>query len=140
VTTLAKFIEPLTPWTAVPEPVLHLVIGQALARLKPAQFAAVEGFRGFHHALATLIEEASIDALSGPFAEDLKKLFEHVHSNLAGRGMAVRNERLRSCPRLLPDGTHVIFDGFFSFSAAELDFLARLTPHVQTTVTLPHTS
>ncbi len=138
VTTLAKFLEPLTPLAAAPEPVLHLLIDQALDRVRSLRFAAVAEFRGFVHALAALIEEAPASALSGAFGEDLARVFRDVEAALAARGMGLRNHRLDSCrkgPR--PAMKHVVFDGFFSFSYAELDFIAALAAHTDVTITLP---
>jgi hypothetical protein len=141
VLTLARFLDRRTALAAVPEPVLHFLIQDALVRLRPPSFAAVASFRGFHRALAALIEEAPRTALHGPFAADLAAVFDHVETNLAARGMALRHARFdaaKTNPASLP--AQIVLDGFFSFAPSEVAFLNWLAEHRDVVVTLPHTS
>jgi len=135
VLTLAQFVDRATELAPAPEAVLHLLIEQALERLRPSRLNAVAQFRGFFHALASLMEESPVDALSGPFAGDLARVFREVEAGLAVRGMALRNPRLRSLRRTPAE--HVVLDGFFSFSPAELDLIEALAAQSTVTVTLP---
>jgi ATP-dependent helicase/DNAse subunit B len=135
VTTLAQFLEPLTPLAPAPEPVLHLFIEQALETLRLPSFSAVAQFPGFHSAVAELIEEVPASALGGAFGEELKRLFQEVEASLAACGMALRNDRLRSTGSAWPFPT--VFDGFFGFSPAELDLIESLAAHSDVTLTLP---
>lgn len=147
VMTLARFLDTRTGLAAAPEAVLHLLIQDALERLRPPSFAAVAEFRGCHRALAALIEEAPRAALHGRFADDLARVFDHVEANLAARGMALRNARLAaaqtnpgviSSQDALP--SQIVLDGFFSFSPSELSFLKWLTENCEVVVTLPQSS
>ena len=141
VMTLARFLDSRTGLAAAPEAVLHFLIQDALDRLRPPSFAAVAEFRGFHRALAALIEEAPRAALHGPFAADLARLFDDVEANLAARGMALRHGRLAAAQTslgALPE--QIVFDGFFSFSAPELAFLECLAGNCEVVVTLPRAS
>jgi RecB family exonuclease len=129
IVTLAQFLDQHTPLAAPPEPVLDLLIEEALERLRPPDFAAVAGFRGFRRAVAAIFEEAPTGALSG----GLLLLFREVEAGLAARGMALRNVRLRDARPSSP--AHVALDGFFSFAPAELVLIEALGASV--TVTLP---
>ncbi len=93
-------------------------------------------FLGFHHSLAALMEEVPAHLLTGVFSEELKRLFEEVEADLLRRGMALRNARLRA-GREGPFPAHVVFDGFFSFSAAELDLVENIAASSVVTLTLP---
>ena len=130
ITTLAQFLEPLTPLAPAPDAALHLVIERALERLRPVRYAAVSEFPGFHSALATLLEEVPPET----FSEDLARLCNEVQTGLAARGMALRHARLRAAR---PPGGPIVLDGFFSFSLAELDLIAALAAQSPVTVTLP---
>src|SRR5712691_10407372 len=83
--TLAQWIDTWTPLAAASGPVLHFLIETALDRLRLPRFAAVAEFRGFHRALAELLNEAPAGAFSG----DLLTLFREVEAGLARRGMAL---------------------------------------------------
>jgi RecB family exonuclease len=129
IVTLAQFLDQCTRLAAAPEPVLDLLIEEALERIRPPDFAAVAGFPGFRRAVAKIFEEASAGALSG----DLLALFREVEAGLAARGMALRNVRLRDARPSPP--AHVALDGFFSFAPAELALIEASGASV--TVTLP---
>lgn len=141
VMTLAQFLEPSAPLAAAPEPLLHWLIEQALENLRLPRFAAVAQFRGFHGAVAALIEEMPEEmpagAAGGPFGEDLARLFQQVEAGLAARGMALRRTRLRSCRGADEWPAQTVFDGFFSFSPAELDLIEAMAARASVTVTLP---
>ena len=131
IVTLAQWLDAWTPFAAAPAPVVHLLIEEALERLRPPRFSGVAEFRGFRRALAELFEEAPADALSG----DLLALFRDVEAGLAARGMAPRNARLREARPVPPP--HVVLDGFFSFSAAELALIETLAASAALSITLP---
>jgi ATP-dependent exoDNAse (exonuclease V) beta subunit len=132
VTTLAQCLDQWTSLKPGSETRLHFLIRQALEKEPSPRFAAVAEFPGFHRAVAALLEEAPGSVLH----EDLAKLFDTVNAALAARGMGLRNQRLRSCNfDTLP--AHLAFDGFFSFSEVELDFIQRIAPRSAVTLTLP---
>lgn len=135
VATFARFLDAFTDLAAAPEPVLHLLVEQALERLRPEGFVAVMDYPGFHFALAALMEEVPREALGGVFGTDLARVFQDVKEGLKARGMGLRNARLQDA-RTGPSPT-AVFDGFFSFSHAELEFIEGLAAHSQVTVTLP---
>lgn len=155
ITTLAQFIDlrsgdlrngdSRTALRPASQPVLHLLIERALSRViekahssgRWTHFARVADFPGFHHALAALMEEVPADSLGGSFGEDLKCLFEEVEADLARRGMALRNARLKAS-REGPWPAHAVFDGFFTLSTAELDFVERIAAVSPVTFTLPN--
>ena len=145
ITTLAQFIDLRNQHSRpAPQLALHLLIERALSRAiaqahssaRWTPFARVANFPGFHRALAALMEEVPADSLSGSFGEDLKSLFEEVETNLARHGMALRNARLKASPEG-PCPAHVVFDGFFTLSTAELDFVERVAAVSPVTFTLP---
>lgn len=133
VTTLAHFLDGKTP-AAAPKALLHRLIEDALERLRPVRFRGVAEYRGFREAVATLLEEAPSDAVGG----DLAPLFQFVERALQSRGMALRRDRIEAAaqnPGDLPG--HVVFDGFFSFSPAELRLIASMASRTDVTVTMP---
>lgn len=121
VLTFEKFLESFTLLKRPPESLLHLLV----AKLTPGEFP------GYHRAVASLIQEAPMDALPG----DLARVSAGVEAELAARGYALRARRLREAAPA-PQGP-VIFDGFFTFAPAELDFIERLAAGTFVAVTLP---
>ncbi len=141
--TLTRFLEqvfngPGLP-QASPESLLHLLIQDALERLRPARFERVREARGLHSELARLLEEAPEPAECG---EDLARLFEVVQARLEQRGFALRNRRLRAATAMLRSGDMkapplTIFDGFFTLAPAEMELIEALAGYGAVTVTLP---
>jgi len=135
VMTLAHFLDdqPDVP-AAAPPALIHRLIRQALEQLQPARFQAVARYRGLHSALARLMEEAPAGSLTG----DTAAVIEFVERGLGDRGCASRQARLRIAsenPAGLPP--HIVFDGFFTFSAAEQKLIEALARRASVTVTLP---
>jgi RecB family exonuclease len=138
VITLAKFLNRTSVPAAASKPALHLAIEEALNQLRPARFQAVTEYRGFRNALASLMEEVERDAL--PL--DLARLYDQVEQGLGWRGAALRNARLRAAGRLARQApgelpSQIVFDGFFSFSTAELNLIESLATRARIVVTLP---
>ncbi len=133
ITTLAGFLESRAP-AAPSNFLLHLAIKEALARLRPVRFAPIAEDFGFLEALTRLAQEAPAEAVDG----DLAGIFREVERALTARGFALPRRRLLEAakdPGALPP--HLVFDGFFSFSPAERNFLAALAARTAVTVTLP---
>jgi ATP-dependent helicase/DNAse subunit B len=118
--TLAKFIEPFTPFAVAPDALLHLLI---------ARFGPKYEFPGYHRALAGLMVQTP--NLPAP----LDSLAAEIDDQLALRGMALREKRLRTAAPVITG--HIIIDGFFTLSPAELEFLEKLASQTELTVTLP---
>jgi ATP-dependent helicase/DNAse subunit B len=133
VTTLAGFLDERAP----PAPssfLLHFAIEDALARVRPARFAGVAEYRGFRVSLARLLEEVPAEGFDGGLAA----VFREVERVLEERGFALRHRRIEQvaqAPGHLPP--HLVLDGFFSFSRAELNLLIALASRTKLTVTLP---
>jgi len=126
--TLAQFLDgwglPLTP----PVSFLHILIQDALARLRPPRFQQLVESRGLHAELAKLLEEAPEPHKCG---EDLAGIFEDVETQLGTRGYALRNRRLRAAAAKLRLGEVqvpplTIFDGFFTLAPVELELMEAL--------------
>jgi ATP-dependent helicase/DNAse subunit B len=137
--TLAQLLDSWDVPKAASQPLLHSLISVALERLRPERFAAVSEFRGFHSAVSNLFEEAPPEALG-----DLQDVFRAVEADLAARGLALRNARLRAAAGVVRSGaailpTQIVFDGFFTLSAAELDLVEALASQTSVIVTLPQT-
>jgi ATP-dependent helicase/DNAse subunit B len=113
--TLAKFLEPFTPYADAPESLVHLLISQ----FEPK----------FPRALAAIMGRAA------DLPPDLARTASQVEDQLAIRGMAIREKRLRAAVPVTNEP--IILDGFFTLSGAEMDFLERLAKQTQVTVTLP---
>ena len=123
---------------AAPLALKHRLIRDALARLRPPRFEAVARYRGFHQAIADLMEEAPPEGLAGAVADDLGEILAEVDRELAARQFASRNGRLKAAAEnsgALP--ARVVFDGFFSFSVAERRLIAAIAQRSSVTVTLP---
>jgi len=146
--TLTQFLEqvldgqglPLTP----PESLLHILIQDALGRLRPLRFERVVESRGLHVELARLLEEApgNREYDLGECAPDLAGIFDDVETQLEARGFALRNRRLRAAAAKLRSGDVqapplTIFDGFFTLAAVELELIEALAGRGAVTVTLP---
>jgi ATP-dependent helicase/DNAse subunit B len=140
--TLAAFLNRTGVPAAASKPELHLAIEEALERLRPARFQTVAEYRGFRNAVASLMEEVEREALD-KLPPDLAALYEEVELRLSGRGAALRNARLLMAagslagqsPGELP--CQIVFDGFFSFSNAELSLIESLAARTRVVVTLP---
>jgi RecB family exonuclease len=122
--TLAQLLDEWAPQGEAPKPLLHLLISQALERIRPARFAEVAAFPGFVRALADLFDEIpGVDALSG----DLARLYGDVAQELGARSLAFRNARiLAAADRFRPAG-RVDFEGFFTLNAAEAALVRTLS-------------
>ncbi len=136
--TLAQFLDAWGVAPAAPRSLLHILIEDALERLRPKRFERVREFRGLHAELAKLLEEAPSPEQCGG---ELAALFSDVETQLTERGFALRNARLRAAAEKLRTGeatppAETIFDGFFTLAPAEVEFVLALA-RGNVTVTLP---
>jgi ATP-dependent helicase/DNAse subunit B len=137
VMTLAHFLDGRREIPAAAPPALvHVLIRQALEQLQLPRFQEVVRYRGFHNAIAKLMEEAP----AGSVLEDLAAVIEFVEHGLADRGCALRNARLNAASENPGSvAPAIVFDGFFAFSAAERKLIETLARDAFVTVTLPET-
>ncbi|MEO8096322.1 MAG: PD-(D/E)XK nuclease family protein [Acidobacteriota bacterium] len=136
--TLAGFLDAWAPQAAAPAALVHLLMEQALERLRPARFREVAEFPGVIQALAELFAEVSGTRLP----DDVGRLFAEVEKELAGRGMAARHARLGAAVKRIALGdaavaAHVVLCGFFKLSAEESALVAVLSRRSEMTVALP---
>ena len=122
--TLAQFLDTWARPNPAPISVIVSLVEQSLQQFQVTRFAEVSDLRSLHHAVAQLIEEAHGLPLGGDWA----MLRSFVESELAERGLAPRNARLRSAAAALKQAAavsfgQVTFDGFFTLSHAELDLI-----------------
>jgi hypothetical protein len=137
--TLARFLDMWSGVEAAPAALLGLMVDQALERVRPERFAEVARFSGFRDAVGGVLEEAPLGIALPP---DLAELRATVAEELLARGAALRNARLlRAAANVRALGAlsfdHVAFDGFFSFSTAEMALIEALAERASVTVTLP---
>ncbi len=134
VLTLANYLDRRTDVpAAAPAALVHRLIQEALDRLRPARFEKVARYRGFHQAIADLMNEAP-DAPGG----DLGTIIHDVERELGARGFALRNARLQTAsegPGTLPK--QIVFDGFFSLAQAERKLIESFARRASLSITLP---
>ena len=139
VQTLAGLLDRWGAPPAAPESVPHLLIAAALERLRQPRFARVREFQGLHAEIAKLLAEVPEPSDCGG---EIGEIFREVQAGLAERGFALRQERLRIVASKLRAGDVeapglAVFDGFFTLSQREVEFLEALSARCPVTVTLP---
>lgn len=143
--TLSRFLDACGAPPAAPAFLLHALIEEALANVRPARFERVREFAGVHAELAKLMEETPDS--SAVADRELAAVFAEVETRLSSAGVALRNARLRAAaanirakaarpPGILIPGL-AIFDGFFTLRAGELELIRALSERAAVTVTLP---
>jgi RecB family exonuclease len=154
ITTLGSFIEPWVEGTAQPPPAALVALAdRALEELRPPEFAAVAGLRGFARTVARLVDELAMaglgrqasaaEALAGTrYGAAFARVFDVVREAAGARGWRLRAERLAQAARALGAAPalgvdEVLADGFFTLAGPELDVLEALARHADLTVTLP---
>ena len=152
VSTLARFIAELAPALApVSDAHFHLMVEQAVLRLRRAEFEKVSELAGIHSRIAATI--ANLDAAGctprnlsrvgralAPFRDALSAIWQDVERQMEARGAHTRGELLRKlCARLdsvtLPE--HLWLDGFAQLSQPEIEFLCALGARTRVTLNLP---
>jgi ATP-dependent helicase/DNAse subunit B len=155
--TLHRFVAGFaTEFEPLSAPLLRRIVRRQLDAEVSEQFHAVADYPGFQNAIAALVTELSA---AGVPAHRLEKalsvcqakpvhsaaliaLLGRIEDELLHRRKLVRGDRLRAVARrIVEDGPggyrEILFDGFFSFTRAELDLIRGITEHADVTVTLP---
>ncbi len=83
--TLAGFVDEWAATPAAPKPLVHLLIQEALERLRLPRLAGVAQFRGFHAAVAAVLEELPFTVDVGPAVLPSAGLRSPLESGLAAR-------------------------------------------------------
>ena len=153
--TLSSF---LGAWTGerqqVSQPVLHLLVEQAVARVNRAEFQGVAQLPGFCAAVARTVAEfssAGCDSArlaahlpDAPLAAGFLAVYREVDRLLERRGMALRGQQLeRAAERIRREGAGGIeavwLDGFHVLPEPELAVIEALGQHAEVTLTLGDT-
>jgi ATP-dependent helicase/DNAse subunit B len=140
VETLWRFLETLAgDLPEVPEATYRLLVRRAL-EAEGAALGEIRYFPGFQGAVADRLEqlaEAGLDAAQAAELLDsvpgklLSAVYARLDEALHARGLHRRSERLReAAERVRREGVPglrtIAFDGFFTFTAAELDWITAL--------------
>lgn len=153
ITTLAGLLAELLPGVRIAgAPELALLVELALES-RPELFCALRGSPGLPGALASAIDELSaagvdalqLESLAGMGVahpdRDLVGLYAAAEKALGASGLRLRAQALSQAVSRLQEQpcpfSAVWFDGFYMFSAAELEFVSALAAAVRVTVTLP---
>ncbi|HLK49473.1 MAG TPA: PD-(D/E)XK nuclease family protein [Bryobacteraceae bacterium] len=153
--TLSTFVEPWKGNRAeVSEPVLYLLVEQAVARIKRPEFQRVAQLPGFSAALARTIGEfssAGCDSArlaahlpEAPLGAAFVAVYREVDRVLEQRGLGLRGQTLqRAAAAIGRDGIAGIdtiwLDGFHVLPEPELAVIEALTQHAEVTLTLSDT-
>ena len=151
VQTLHAFVE---EWAGgireASEPVLYLIVEEVARQVARPEFAKVAQLPGFCASLARAIADfssAGCDAArlraslpDTPLGAAFLAVYEATERELAGRGLALRWQRLeRAAARLAVEGTGGIgavwLDGFHALPDPELHVIAALGRHAEVTLT-----
>jgi len=153
--TLSSFID---PWAGsqpqVPEPVLYLLVEQAVARVNRPEFRRVASLPGFCAAVTRTVAEfssAGCDSArlaahlpDAPLSAAFLAVYREVERLLERRGLALRGQRLeRAAARIRSEGLGGIrtiwLDGFHVLPDPELAVIEALGQHAEVTLTLGDT-
>ncbi|HEY1337139.1 MAG TPA: PD-(D/E)XK nuclease family protein [Bryobacteraceae bacterium] len=149
--TLSGFIDTWAERPLAPDPALHLIVEQAIARVNRTEFRRVAELPGFCAALARTIGEFSsagcdsarlAENLPGtPLAAAFLAVYHEVDRLLERRGLALRGQRLaQAAARIRKDGLANIktiwLDGFHVLPDPELSVIEALAQHAEVTLTL----
>ncbi len=155
--TLHRFVAGFeTAFAPLSDALLQRIVRRKLEAETPAVLQEVAGYRGFQRAVANLLKELSgagvpahrleraIGACDSrpPHAGALVELLGQIEDELLERRKLLRGEHLRAVARRISeDGPgayrEILFNGFFTFTSAELDLIEAITTHAEVTVTLP---
>ncbi|PWU12455.1 MAG: hypothetical protein C5B51_00570, partial [Terriglobia bacterium] len=150
--TLSAFVESrVSDFPEVPDPVLYLVVEQAVANVNRPEFRRVARLPGFCASVArTILEFSSAGCDSArlaaslpdaPLAAAFLAVFEEVDRELDRRGLLLRSKRLEcAAARIHAEGTHGIhtiwLDGFHALPDPELAVIRALGQHTEVTLAL----
>ena len=143
VQALSGFLDEWGPhWAIPPEaslPLLHILIAEALEAVKPPRFLPIIESSGLHAALAELFERVPPQTR---LPSGIAEIFQYVREHLDRRGFALRAERLRAAAARLRQSAarvpaRVIFNGFYTLSPAEKEFVEALASRTAVTIRDP---
>ena len=148
VSTFTKFVEPFCVSTpAVKSGVLEILVAEVLARTPLKKYAGVRDFAGFRSSIVHIVEEfssagGSVDDLARCGVEpDFIAIYTGVLAALKQRNLNLRAAQLRrAAEKIVEEGfaavKELVFTGFYSFTAPELDVIRALAGQLELTVAL----
>jgi ATP-dependent helicase/DNAse subunit B len=148
VSTFTKFVEPYCIATpGITAGAIEILVAEVLARLPLTKYAPVRDFAGFRASIVHIVEEFSsaggaVDDLTQCGVEpDFVRIYNEVLAALKQRNLHLRGAQLRqAADKLAEDGCpgveELIFTGFYSFTAPELEVLRALESRVKLTIAL----
>jgi ATP-dependent helicase/nuclease subunit B len=151
ISTLHRFLEPFAPEARpVSEPLLHLLVEEAVKSTARPEFACVAGMPGFCASLARTIGEFSAAGCGAerlrvhipdtPLGEAFAAVYRATEELVAARGFCLRHQRLARVAEALDAGgaavSGVWMDGFYSLTGPELAVIGALARRAEVTIAL----
>ena len=146
VTTFTKFVEPYCDsMPGISSGGLEIVVADVLARTPLTRYAKVRNFAGFQASIVSILQEytsagGTLEHLHNAGVEpDFIRVVEAVLTELKGRNLHLRAGQLRHAAARIseagcPGTSELIFAGFYSFTAPELEVIRALAGRVQMTI------
>ncbi len=140
VSTLAAYLEEFPVTAAVEPAAFERILAELLAASCPVDYEPVRHTPGFLRQLGSTLESLSLARVeSGQLDGALAAVYSRALRALEAKQLALRGHRLRQAAALVRAGEirlpTLLLDGFFSFAAAELEFLEALASRTSVTVT-----
>jgi ATP-dependent helicase/DNAse subunit B len=148
VSTFTKFVEPYCVATpGVSSGAIEIIVAEVLAHTPLTKYAAVRDFAGFRASIVHIVEEfssagGSTEILARCGVEpDFIRIYEGVLAALKQRNLHLRAAQLRQTTEKIaengcPGVEELIFTGFYSFTAPELEVIRTLADRVKLTIAL----
>jgi ATP-dependent helicase/DNAse subunit B len=148
VSTFTKFVEPYCIATpGVTSGAIEIITAEVLARTPLTRYASVRDFAGFRASIVHIVEEFSsaggtVDDLAQCGVEpDLVRVYTAVLAALKQRNLHLRAMQLKQAAEKIaengcPGIEELLFTGFYSFTAPELDVIRTLASRVKLTIAL----
>jgi ATP-dependent helicase/DNAse subunit B len=148
VSTFTKFVEPYcVAAPGVSSGAIEIIVADVLGRAQLTKYAAVRDFAGFRASVVHIVEEFSsaggtIDDLTRCGVEpDFIRIYTDVLAALKQRNLHLRAAQLRHAAGKIaeegcPGVEELIFAGFYSFTAPELEVIQTLAGRARLTVAL----
>ncbi len=148
VSTFTKFVEPYCISTpGVGSGAIEILVAEVLARTPLKRYAGVRDFAGFRSSIVHIVEEfssagGSVDDLVRCGVEpDFIAIYTDVLAALKQRNLSLRAAQLRQASATIAEKgcagvKELVFTGFYSFTAPELEVIRTLARQVELTVAL----
>ena len=140
VSTLAAYLEEFPVTAAVEPAAFERILDDLLAASCPVDYEPVRQTPGFLRQLGATLESLSLAGVApGQLDGPLAVIYSRALRALESKQLALRGQRLRQAAAIARAGEMrlptLLLDGFFSFAAAEIEFLEALAGRTSVTVT-----